>query len=99
MPFWAVLFFTSTNDDLTPSRFKQIFVFDAGQVVEKGPPEELLIKVRGGWVKIVDFLVGKPFQYHPWDWYSIFTYIYIHLPKNQPTVGNHYYHLVLIRRE
>ena len=27
------------------SRFKQIFVFDAGQVVEKGPPEELLIKV------------------------------------------------------
>ena len=31
-----------------PSRFKQIFVFDAGQVVEKGPPEELLIKVTGG---------------------------------------------------
>eukprot|EP00434_Breviolum_minutum_P016016 symbB.v1.2.014116.t1/scaffold1015.1/size144109/4 len=28
--------------------FKQIFVFDAGQVVEKGPPEELLIKVTGG---------------------------------------------------
>ena len=36
------------------SRFKQIFVFDAGQVVEKGPPEELLIKVHEG-VKIVDF--------------------------------------------
>ena len=44
-----------------PSRFKQIFVFDAGQVVEKGPPEELLIKVTGG--KNCWFLVGNHGNY------------------------------------